>query len=96
MNNAHILVDAPQTKTYVPEIYYLEGEDGKRLDGVYLGAKNKTTWGFSYEQASCGSDGTANQAFLQAKLLGLPVDEANPPTAGYPPEWQGFLKLVSW
>ena len=41
-NNAQLLVGAPAEKTYTPEIYYLE-VDGKRLDGVYLGAQNKTT-----------------------------------------------------
>jgi len=41
-NNAHLLVGASAETTYTPELYYLE-VDGKRLDGVYLGAENKTT-----------------------------------------------------
>jgi hypothetical protein len=40
--NAHLLVGAPAETTYTPQLYYLE-VDGKRLDGVYLGAENKTT-----------------------------------------------------
>jgi hypothetical protein len=112
MRNAQLLVGAPAETTYTPEIYYLE-VDGKRLDGVYLGAENKTTvssnplmligplsadlsfqWGFVYHDAQCGADGPSQKDFQEVKLLDLPVDEANPPTAGYDPEFKGFLKVV--
>ncbi|KAJ4305740.1 hypothetical protein N0V90_001271 [Kalmusia sp. IMI 367209] len=93
-NNAHLLIDAPEAKTYAPEIYYLEGSDGKRLDGVYLGALNQTKWGFAYHEGTCGTNGKAGWPWLEAKLLGLPEDDENPPTAGYPAEWEGFLKVV--
>ena len=96
MRNAHLLVNAPASQTYEPEIYYLEGEDGKRLDGVYLGALNQTKWGFSYIEGKCGANGKAGWPWLEAKLLGLPVDETVPPTAGYDPEWEGFLKIVPY
>lgn len=96
MRNAHLLIDAPAEKTYEPEIYYLEGEDGKRLDGVYLGALNQTKWGFTYMEGTCGTDGKAGSPWLNAFLLGLPVDETVPPTAGYDPTWEGFLKIVPY
>lgn len=41
-NNAHLLVGEKPERTYRAELYYLE-VDGKRLDGVYLGAMNRTT-----------------------------------------------------
>jgi hypothetical protein len=47
-----------------------------------------------YHDAQCGADGPSQKDFQEVKLLDLPVDEANPPTAGYDPEFKGFLKVV--
>lgn len=95
MRNAHLLQNAPKDQTYVPELYHHE-VDGKRMDGVYLGALNKTTWGFYPYGATCGADGSATNPFLEVKLMGLPVDPNVPPTAGYDPMYYGFIKLVAY
>ncbi|KAF1962340.1 hypothetical protein CC80DRAFT_531257 [Byssothecium circinans] len=92
-NAAQLLVDAREA-TYAAELYYLE-VDGKRLDGVYLGARNQTTWGFYYQEPTCGGSGGATKDFIAAKLLNLPVDEANPPSAAPAAQFEGFIKVVS-
>jgi hypothetical protein len=95
MNNAHLLIAAPAAKAYRAEIFEHE-VDGVKQDGWYLGAQNQTTWGFHYQEATCGADGKVNNGFYQVKLLGLPVDPENEPTAGYPTEFKGFLKVDLW
>lgn len=94
-NNAHLLIAANDATAYKPEIYSHEIE-GVKQDGVFLGALNQTTWGFHYHEATCGRDGKVNSAFYEVKLLGLPVDPENEPTAGYPPQFEGFLKVDVW
>ncbi|KAF2251026.1 hypothetical protein BU26DRAFT_517771 [Trematosphaeria pertusa] len=96
MANAHLLVDAAPGKAYKPELYYHE-VGGVRQEGVFLGALNQTTWGFRYQQVSCGADGRVGEREgYEVKLLGLPVDEVNPPTAQYPPDFEGFVKVIGW
>jgi hypothetical protein len=59
---------------------------------VFLGALNQTTWGFRYLW-----DGDCEEKLhYEVKLLGLPVDEENPPTAQYPSDFEGFLRVVTW
>ncbi|PSN66255.1 hypothetical protein BS50DRAFT_410600 [Corynespora cassiicola Philippines] len=96
MRNAFPLlqVEDPES-TYEIEVYAHE-IDGVRQEGVFLGAQNKTTWGFNYVRPTCGAEGAGQNGFFQVKLLDLPVDEQYPPTAGYDPEFQGFLKLTVW
>ena len=95
MNNAHLLIGAPAPTTYRTEIFEHE-IDGVKQDGWYLGAQNQTTWAFHYQAPTCGADGKANAGYYQVKLLGLPVDPENEPTAGYPPEFKGFLRVDLW
>ena len=94
-NNAHILVNGAKEASYLPELYAHE-IDGVRQDGAFLGAMNRTTWGFAYHEAKCGADGSLIKDYYEAKLLDLPVDEQYPPTAGYEPWFKGFLKVDSW
>ena len=92
--NGHILIDAPAEKVLVPELYKHE-LDGKEADGLYIGAKNQTTWGFRYTPASCYANATVStRDYYEVKLLGLP--ESPYDTAGYEVEFQGFLKVVGW
>jgi hypothetical protein len=95
MNNAHLLIAAAEGTTYRTEIFEHE-IDGVKQDGWYLGAQNQTTWGFHYRAASCLADGTPLDASYEVKLLGLPVDPENEPTAGYPAEFEGFLRVDLW
>lgn len=93
-NNAKILINASEDKTtFVPELYK-HSIDGQEQDGVYLGWGNQTTWGFRYEQASCGPDGKSTRDFYEVKLLGLPNSEDD--TAAYPSSFKGFVKVVVW
>ncbi|KAJ4984977.1 hypothetical protein SVAN01_09499 [Stagonosporopsis vannaccii] len=91
-NNARILVNAPEDKiTLVPELYkHIIG--GIEQDGVYIGWGNQTTWGFRYEEALCGADGTSTRDHYEVKLLGMPDSEDN--TAGSPSRFKGFVKVV--
>jgi hypothetical protein len=90
---AQLLV-APQEPTIVAELYYLEVVGGKRLDGVFLGAKNQTTWGFYHAEPTCKGDGKSSRDFLGARLLGLEADPANPPTAEPQERFEGWLQVV--
>ncbi|KAF1845390.1 uncharacterized protein K460DRAFT_285910 [Cucurbitaria berberidis CBS 394.84] len=92
--NGHILIDAPAEKVLVPELYR-HVVDGKEVDGLYVGAKNQTTWGFRYTPSSCYANATVStRDYYEVKLLGLP--ESKYDTAGYEVEFQGFLKVVEW
>ena len=74
---------------YKPEPYELE-IDGVRQPGVYLGALNRTTWGFNYKvPQACGE-----LDFFGVRLLDLPID-TDMPGANRNPEFTGFLKIVS-
>ncbi len=71
---------------------YAHEIDGVRQPGVFLGALNQTTWGFNFiEPAACGEI-----FYYQAALQGLPIDPDTPPTAGYLPEFYGFLEAVQF
>ena len=74
---------------YKPEPYEIE-IDGVRQPGVYLGARNSTTWGFNYRvPQACGE-----LDFFSVRLLDIPLDTDNP-GANRNPEFTGFLKIVS-
>jgi hypothetical protein len=91
-NNGHILIDAPPEKVLVPELY-THTIDGKQQDGLYLGVKNQTTWGFRYAPATCNENATvATRDYYEVKLLGLPESEYD--TAGYEVEFKVFLKIA--
>jgi hypothetical protein len=69
--------------------------DGVEQDGVYLGVKGQTTWGFRYAPASCYANATiSTRDYYEVKLLGLPESEYD--TIGYVTEFRGFLKIVKW
>lgn len=92
--NGHILIDAPAEKTLVPELYR-HTIDGNQVDGMYLGVKNQTTWGFRYNEASCWANATVStRDYYEVKLMGLPSSEWD--TAGYEVEFEGFLKIRAW
>ncbi|KAF2628332.1 hypothetical protein BU25DRAFT_308757, partial [Macroventuria anomochaeta] len=81
-NNGHILINPSENKTtLVPELYK-HAIDGQDQEGVYLGWGNQTTWGFRYQDAVCGADGTSTRDYYEVKLLGLPDSEDD--SAGYP------------
>jgi hypothetical protein len=92
LNNAHLVVN-PSKPGYIIEPYAHE-INGVRQDGVFIGALNQTKWGFSYKsEAGCNG---ARQMYYEAKLLGLPVDPDTEPGAAYPPEFEGFIKVITW
>jgi hypothetical protein len=92
--NGHILIDAPAEKVLVPELY-THVINGVEQDGVYLGVKGQTTWGFRYTPASCYTNATVStKDYYEVKLLGLPESEYD--TVGYDVEFKGFLKVVQW
>jgi hypothetical protein len=92
--NGHILIDAPAEKVLIPELY-THVINGVEQDGVYLGVKGQTTWGFRYTPASCYSNATVStKDYYEVKLLGLPESEYD--TVGYEVEFKGFLKVVQW
>jgi hypothetical protein len=84
VRNAWMAVGAsPTGYPLQPYAHYI---DGVRQSGVYLGALNKTTWGFAYVRPDCALD------YYETKLQGLPVDPDTEPTAGRNPEFFGFVK----
>lgn len=90
-NNAFILVDAQSTDVLQPELY-THTVNGVQQDGFYLGVNNQTTWGFRYSDPGCATqDGVSKKDYYEVKLLGLP--QSSHDTAGYEPEFKGFLKL---
>lgn len=91
-NNAHMLVQ-PEVQGYRVEVYGHE-IDGVRQDGVFLGALNRTTWGFRFVNGL--ANGACGRDYYEVKLLDLPVDPDTEPTAGSPPEFRGFIKVVDW
>jgi hypothetical protein len=71
---------------------YAHTVNGTRQDGVFIGAQNQTTWGFSYVLSNkCGEND-----YYEVKLLGLPDDPNFPPTAARPVDFKGFLKAIEW
>ncbi|KAK3387997.1 hypothetical protein B0H63DRAFT_471320 [Podospora didyma] len=67
---------------------YAHEIDGVRQPGVFLGARNLTTWGFNYvRETTCGQID-----YYSAKLQGLPIDPDTETRATYDPEFFGFLK----
>lgn len=90
--NAFALIDAPAGDGYALEVYAHE-VDGVRQEGVFLGAQNRTTWGFYYRYASCAADGTVTRDFYEVKLQGLPEHPDFPPTAGNPAQFEGFIQV---
>ena len=71
---------------------YAHYVDGVQQPGVFLGALNQTTWGFNYlVPSTCGQI-----PYYQAALQGLPVDPNTEPTAGYIPEFFGFIQAVQF
>jgi hypothetical protein len=92
--NGHILIDAPAEKVLAPELY-AHVIDGVEQEGVYLGVKGETTWGFRYTPASCHANATVStKDYYEVKLLGLPASEYD--TVGYEVEFNGFLKVLKW
>ncbi|KAH7132571.1 hypothetical protein B0J11DRAFT_230892 [Dendryphion nanum] len=93
--NAHLTKNAADNegagwKSYKPEIYR-HVIDGKEVDGTFLGAQNRTTWGFSYvSNPDCGN------GWYEVRLLDLPVEEGREPTATRPIEFKGFLKVIAF
>ncbi|KAF2824696.1 hypothetical protein CC86DRAFT_371254 [Ophiobolus disseminans] len=86
--NGHILLDAPVEKVLVPELYkHVAG--GVELEGLYLGVKGQTTWGFRYTNATGGT-----REYFEVKVLGLLESEWD--TVGNEIEFEGFLKVVEW
>lgn len=71
---------------------HVDAATGKDLPGVFLGARNLTTWGFNFnDKGPCGTP------FLyEARLQGLPQDPTVEPRATYDPEFFGFLKVVQY
>ncbi|CAK7199653.1 hypothetical protein SEUCBS139899_002336 [Sporothrix eucalyptigena] len=64
----------------------------KTLPGVYLGALNKTTWGFNFND-----DGPCGTPFVyEARLQGLPLDPNIDARATYDPWFYGFIKVVTY
>ncbi|KAF2197938.1 hypothetical protein GQ43DRAFT_184315 [Delitschia confertaspora ATCC 74209] len=70
---------------------YAHEEDGKRVEGVFLGSANQTTWGFYYERPT---EDCQTLDYYQVKLLGLPLDESADMRAAADPEFRGFLRVV--
>jgi hypothetical protein len=92
--NGHVLIDAPDEKVLVPELYS-HVVDGVEQEGIYLGVKGQTTWGFRYTPASCYTNATVStRDYYEVKLLGLP--ESKYDTTGYEVEFRGFLRVVEW
>jgi hypothetical protein len=92
--NAHILIGAPTDKVLEPEVYAHE-IDGLQQEGMYLGVKGQTTWGFRFTPGSCFANGTVStKDYYELKLMGLP--ESPYDTAGYEVEFEGFLKVERW
>jgi len=93
--NAHILIEAPAEETLVPELYehYI---NGVKQEGRFLGAKGLTTWGFRYVEATCNADNATlfTRDSYEVKLQGLPNSPYD--SAGYPSEFEGFLKVVQY
>lgn len=60
--------EGPDWESYQPGLYKHIGADGKEIEGLFLGAENKTTWGFGYhEPVECDRNG-----WWEMKLLDLP------------------------
>jgi hypothetical protein len=88
------LIDAPAKKVLIPELYALV-IDSVKQEGVYLGVKGQTTWGFRYTPASCNANATlSTKDYYEVKLLGLPESEYD--TVGYEVELKGFLRVIHW
>jgi hypothetical protein len=85
INNAFLTYgDGYNLEPYAHEV------NGVRQPGVYIGAQNKTTWGFRLKNPDPCGEGY----FYEMKLQGSPLDPNTPPAAGSPPEFFGFLKAV--
>ncbi|CAK7209736.1 hypothetical protein SBRCBS47491_000542 [Sporothrix bragantina] len=78
---------------YPVEPYQLvDAATNKTLPGVFLGARNQTTWGFNFND-----DGPCGTPFIyEARLQGLPQDPNVEPRATYDPWFFGFLKVVEY
>lgn len=93
--NAHLVLNGEANEgkgweSYQPQVYR-HVVDGKQVDGLFLGAMNKTTWGFTYRD----SEGCAGRnGWWEMRLLDVPHRGGA--------EWvrevmfKGFIKVVSW
>ena len=65
--------------------------DGVQADGLFLGAENRTTWGFVYrEPEECGQNG-----YWEVRLLDLPQG-GREFTAARPIWFKGFIRVVGF
>ncbi|KAM7215158.1 hypothetical protein V8F06_009476 [Rhypophila decipiens] len=72
---------------------YAHELDGVRQEGVFLGAKGKTTWGFAYERAEvCGG----LPDWYTARLMGLEIDPTVNDRAWGEIQSKGFLRVFEW
>lgn len=77
---------------------YAHEINGVRQEGVFLGAKGKTTWGFNWERPTRDDCANGNSAldWYSARVQGLEYDPTVESRAWGPVEFEGFIRVFEY
>ncbi|CAK7237348.1 hypothetical protein SCUCBS95973_009929 [Sporothrix curviconia] len=92
LNNGSSAAAAPYLGYPVEPYRHVDAATNKTLSGVFLGARNQTTWGFNFND-----DGPCGTPFIyEARLQGLPEDPDVEARAAYDPWFFGFIEVITF